>query len=791
MKKLFLLCLIIIGSATCMSAQTKGDDISLDLQNTNLADALARIDSASTKFSVEYYYDELKSMPVNTQFANLTTEQAINRVIGELPVFAYFTLTVVVVESQDHKGASKIDSLMESDIWRTKELQEVVVTNKKQYNDHGSYLTVVPRSQDVKASDRSIVLLSLLRLPGLRVDPALGKIQVDGGSPVLLINGKEQSGVRFSNIDPAKILRIEYSNNPGIRYLDRGATGVINIILREAEDGGAVWMHGESAFTTGFVNGYAGASYHKGRSEFALNYNMSHREYDDDPIELNEQFIAEGNCLLQPKHITRDTKGNTLMGYVQQNISAEYTYQHNDSTMFVASFGTGLNNFHSNETAETLVNSNGIDSKYSNKRHAHANIFQPKLDLYFKHKMKNEQELEFNVVNEWGNNKQNATQTHIFADGTTNAYPVKVQNTGWAISSEAVYSKGFGAHKLRTGIQYQFNHARNDYEEQNVVSRMDKNNAYAFAELQGQLNDKVNYSVGTGMKMFYVKENDANKSYFRNLSMARMGWRINDHWTIVGDLNFVPNLPSLSDLTAVFQRNDDIEAVQGNADLKPSSSLGTHLTARYQSGGPFYANIYLGNEHVFDAVLSATTYDAETGYFVERPENSKYFNGMWQQAEFGVKDLWDHLSISVDVAWKHQESKGDGFHYKRSFVRSDINASYVYKNFITGCGFNITPDWDLCGETYNRSERQQYIFAQYKVKSWTFGVTWHCPFNKKGYEYKAECWSKVHPLTQKNNIGNNGNMIVLGATWNANFGKSFKKSEKTLNNGGYDNGIVR
>jgi len=34
-------------------------------------------------------------------------------------------------------------------------------------------------------------------------------------------------------------------------------------------------------------------------------------------------------------------------------------------------------------------------------------------------------------------------------------------------------------------------------------------------------------------------------------------------------------------------------------------------------------------------------------------------------------------------------------------------------------------------------------------------------------------------------------MIVLGATWKANFGKSFNKSQKTLQNGGYDSGIIR
>jgi len=782
MKSFIAMSLAFLASTTVMSAQT--GDISLSLLETNLADALVRIDSASSDKHIQFIYNELETMPVHTRFANLSTDIAVLQAIGNLPVYVFFTPTNVFVESQEHEGDSKIASLMEG-VNRVEQLSEVTVKSKNLIFDRGSHLTVIPRPQDVKASDRGIILFSLLRLPGLRVDPALGKITVDGGQPVLMINGKERSRERFNNLDPSKILRIEYSNNPGIRYLDRGATGIINVVLKEAEDGGSAYVHAESALTTGFVNAYGNASYHKGKSEFQLEYNLNHRDYDDDPMALSEKFIA-------PQiNIARETQGNTLMSYLNQNLSAEYTYQHNDSTMFVASFGSGLNNFHNRTESDVQIDNNGLSRSYDLYYKRHALQYMPKLDLYFKHKMKYQQQIELNVVNEWASNKMNTLRRQTFSSDDVAEYPVSVKNAGWALSSEAVYSKQIGKHKLRTGVQYQYNYARNEYKEQDFVSRMHKNNTYLFGELQGQLSESVNYSIGTGVKMFYVTENHEDEYYLRNLSMARLGWRINSHWTLIGDVSYVPHLPSLGDLTTVFQRNDDIEASQGNADLKPSSILGTHLTARYQSGKAFYANFYLGNEHTFDAILDATSYDPETGYFVERPENCTYFNGMWQQVELGVKDLWDHLTVSLDVAWKHQESKGEDFHYTRRFVRSDINASYVYKQFVAGCGFNITPDWDLIGETYNRAERQQYIFTQYSLKNWAFNLTWHCPFNKKGYVYKSECWSKVHPLTQRNNIGDNGNMIVLGATWKGNFGKTFNKGQKTLQNGGYDSGIVR
>lgn len=39
--------------------------------------------------------------------------------------------------------------------------------------------------------------------------------------------------------------------------------------------------------------------------------------------------------------------------------------------------------------------------------------------------------------------------------------------------------------------------------------------------------------------------------------------------------------------------------------------------------------------------------------------------------------------------------------------------------------------------------------------------------------------------------GDNGKMVVLGLTWQMDFGRQFRKGEKTLQNGGYDNGMVR
>ncbi len=47
---------------------------------------------------------------------------------------------------------------------------------------------------------------------------------------------------------------------------------------------------------------------------------------------------------------------------------------------------------------------------------------------------------------------------------------------------------------------------------------------------------------------------------------------------------------------------------------------------------------------------------------------------------------------------------------------------------------------------------------------------WHCPFNPKGYRYETEGLSSVHPYRHINRTAKNGNMDVLGLTWQMDFG---------------------
>ena len=664
----------------------------------------------------------------------------------------------------------------------SEQLDEVVVEGSRVTEEAGRFV-VLPDPKEAEVSGRGLTLLDMQQLPGLEVDVALQKITIDGGTPILQINGKEVPLNRFINVRPEQILRIEYSNDPGIRYLDRNVSGVINLVLKESDDGGNVMARVQSAFTTGFVDGYLMAAHHKGKSEFSLQYNLSHRNYKNVPYEMIDSYIAE------ERTVERNMEMNSPFNYITHNITGEYTYQPNDSTMFVATLRDYIDNNHWFGTGTITETENGTTIQMGMNKQSDRKGNSPMLDLFFTHKLRNRQKIELNMVGQYS--QSDYYNNLIYRDSENEwEYPTKVINNGYAVSGEAVYSKQFNRSEARIGLQYQHNFASNDYVIYETQTEMTKDNTYLYCGIGGSISNDVMYSLGTGVKLFTVADGIDTRRYVRNLSTALLFWRISNSWSLTATTYFVPSLPSLSDLSPVLQRVDDVEAIRGNDALKPSNTMNSTLRLQYNNKGWFagMTGSYFRN---FSPTVRVYQYDPELDLFVGTPQNTDYYQRFQLKAEVGVKQLFDRLNITLNGKLKKEEAKGEEFYHDNLNFSSGINAQFVWKQLVVGCNFDFLPDKSLFGEEISIGEMSQSIYAEYNWKSLNASLAWHCPFNKKGFMYQTSNLSAVHPYTHTNWTSDNGNMVVLGLTWKFNYGKAFNKGQKTLWNGGYDDGMVK
>ncbi len=660
-------------------------------------------------------------------------------------------------------------------------LQEVEVTASR-ITESVDRFVVLPKPEEVQAAGRTLVLLDMLGLPGLKVDVALQSITVDGGTAILQINGKEVPITRLANLKAEHIKRVEYSNNPGTRYLDRGASGVINIILKEREDGGSVMAHGNTALTTGFANGYLLGSYHKGKSEFALEYTLGYRNYRHD-ISVDEDTYLD-----PARTVTRRLKEDLPFWYITSELKAEYTYQHDDSTMFVASVSDEFYTKTLHGTGTLTQTDRGVTTEQTTTHDNYQESNMPKFDLFYTHRMPHGRKVELNVV---GTHSGDTWENSLSYLGSDTTYATTVHGHGYALSGEGAYSVPLGSAELRTGLQYQHNFAANNYELYNTTSSMTKDNAYLYAEVSGALGQQVGWSVGTGAKLFNVTDGTDNQLYLRNLSTARLQWRINPQLSLTATASYTPMLPTLGALSPVFQQTDDVEGRQGNPDLKPSEQLRAALMLRYTHPKGFYAMANTGLMHIFHPYCDHYVYDPSRDLFIHTYHNADRWHVPYVYAEVGVRGLWNCLNLSLDGTYYHYVAEGPMFSHTRDNFTASANAQFYWKSLAAGASFTLMPQWTLMYETYNMSEEEQTLYVQYRHKSLTAMLMWLCPFNPKGFRYETVGLSAVHPYRHVSWTVNNGNMVVLGLTWQMDFGRQFSKSEKTLQNGGYDNGMVR
>ena len=504
---------------------------------------------------------------------------------------------------------------------RTSEMLDAVTIAGSRIEETPLHYVVLPDPTVAESSGRGLNFLNMQQLPGLEVNVAKETITIDGGTPIYQINGKEVSYQRFINVSSDKIKRIEYSNNPGVRYMDRGASGVINIVLKEVEDGGSIVANGKTAFTTGFADGYLMGTYNRGKSEIMLQYNISHRNYDDVPYEMTDKYISENRM------VERKQSMNFPFYYTTHNIMADYTYRANDSTFLIVSLRDNIDNNNWTGTGMMIEIDNGIHDTMNMEMKRKRKINMPTLDLYFSRQMKNNQTIELNVVGQYSMSSYDNMLTYK-SDTLIEEYPTYIENHGYSVSGEAMYTKAFDISELHFGIQYQHNFSYNDYVVYDETTSMSKDNIYAYAQYVTMLGEKASLVLGTGAKVFVVNDGLNTLSYVKNLSTLRLNYKINKKMSLSAVASLSPSLPSLSDLSTILQRTDDVQANVGNADLKPYSALSGRLQFNYNAPKIFYATATAGYSHSFNPIVYTYYYNPELNLFVNSPHNSDYYKTM-------------------------------------------------------------------------------------------------------------------------------------------------------------------
>ena len=128
---------------------------------------------------------------------------------------------------------------------------------------------IFPSKDQVRCSMDGLDLTRRMSLPRLWVDPNTKSISMANGNVQLRINGVLASSLEVAALSPEDIKRVEYHDNPGLRY-GEGIDIVLDYITIKRTSGGNLGVDLSHQLNTFWMADYIYGKYNRGRSEFSL-----------------------------------------------------------------------------------------------------------------------------------------------------------------------------------------------------------------------------------------------------------------------------------------------------------------------------------------------------------------------------------------------------------------------------------------------------------------------------------------------------------------------------------------
>lgn len=671
------------------------------------------------------------------------------------------------------KGGSDDVDLGPVFLEKSVELKEVSVTANQVVYTKGRTI-VYPSVSEVKASSTSIELFQKLPLAGLTVNPIHQTLSVDGGSPYILINGRPASMNEVNTLAPKDIEKIEFSRFTPARYADKGGNGFIDITLKKRDDGGNVYAYARSAVNTAFVDGNIRGSYHQGPSQFSLFYNPSWRNYQSVYDSKTESYISPDFRVNLRSH------DRAPFNYLTNQMQLKYDYSPSLNTLFSATFYATPSSNGNRRLAHTADSELG---NYDNIDKSSSKGFSPSLDLFFRRKFNDRNALEAQVVGTISSSDYRHDNTYTYPDGRGEIYSINADSRRRSLISEVSYIHTFSDKtELSAGFQNTVSHSTNTYLDTDYKPVLTENNNYLYASL-GQSIGKFYLSLSSGLKMYWIK-NDLNKRNFvRNLSRAQINWYINQKWRLFGSFVYSPSIPSLSALTDYPQQVSPYLVSNGNPDLKVSETFTYNLGASFNYK-KFNATLITAYVNSNNSVIGDITYLGDR-LFLSQSANARYYRqyaGRLVLQLNGVAGFGANMSLNLN----HYETAGSNWSHNLTSFSADFSL-WWNKGPFTISYWRKIPGKSLYGYVVGKEENGDALQFQYRPdKHWNLGVSWMYMFDKKGTRYPAWSYSPVNPSYRDRYIKDNGNMVVLSATYTADFGSIFRTARRSLNNS--DNG---
>lgn len=638
---------------------------------------------------------------------------------------------------------------------------------------------ILPTQKQKRAATNGINLLQQMPISRISVSPMDKTIKTTLGEDVQLrINGIEATKEEVSAIRPTDVIRVEYLDNPGLRY--GGAAAVLDYIVRKRENGGNIAGDLTNGIThLGYGQYNLSAKYNWKKSAISAVASWQRRDLEW-TRENYEDFIY-------PDYTVHNIELGepTKVKFDYMNFALNYNMTNERSVFNIAL----RNSYDDKPNAVTDRNSTLYqgDKIYSISDKLQQRSYIPSLDIYYQLNLINDQHLYFDIVGTYINSSSNRqfTMIEIGTEGNTPAIISQTEGDKYSIIGEAIYERPLGNGKMTAGIKHTQAYMNNIYDG-NISSKVSMNTAesYLFTEYNQTIN-RFTYMLGIGGMRTRHQQGELSQEKYILRPTITLSYNAPKNFYFRYNAYMSGYSPSLSDLSDVTQEIDIYQVRRGNPYLHSASYISNSLTASWKCK---YVSIELFGRYSYDhkPIMEETLF--ENDHFVRTMANQKGFHRLNIQSTIQMYPWEEYIMIKLNPFFNRYISNGNTYTHTHSNLGFRSSIVGKYKNWIAMAEMN-TSFHDLWAEILSRGEALHSIAIGYNHDKFSIQGMILNPFTKR-YEQSVDNLSALAPNKQLAYSTQLSRIVMLNVSFNLGFGKQYNNSRKRINNSDNESGIL-
>jgi len=695
---------------------------------------------------------------------------------------------------------------------------------------------LLPNKEQRRASHDGMSLLQNLQIPRIVVNPADNTVKTLANQDVQLrINGIEASNSEVMAINPKDVIRIEYHDQPGVRF--NGAAAVINYIVKHRDTGGNLMLNASNGVTMpGWGEYHLSGKVNFGKSSFSLMTHYSPRDIYWTRTNAETYNFSTGT--IENREVGEPTrfKGNPV------NLGLTYNWTNGEKNRVQIALRDNMLFMPHSKTNRDSRLYQATDS-FAIRDHESSKSISPSLDIYYEHNLPDDHHLYFDLVgtyinssndrrfellplgetdslngapenfNFWGEEEArqpHLLQSNLIVDRRLRRTDVtsRVRGNKYSLIGEAIYEKDWENIGLTVGVRHNQQWVENTYlsgiNEQmvndQIVNVLTTAETYAFAEVQQRVK-QFSYAVGIGAMHTYIEQAGQKQSTWIARPQLTLSYDFGKgvFWKYKGYVSGYQ--PSLSAMSDVAQQIDKYQIRQGNPNLKPVMFVANEMQLSWQSKHVnlnLWANYSYDHKPIMDETFELSTLsdnglstlsEAVSPMVVRTYANHRGFHRLQVAPSVQVRLLQNKLIFTVAPFANYYVSLGNSYTHKHfnPGVRASIMGMYKGWQFF---GEVTTRYNNLWGETLEYGEFYHHIGLGYNADKWGFRAMLMNPFSVKGYSIETKDLSALAPSGRVAVMSEYRQVLLLNFHVNLDFGIQHRESGKRINNEDKETGIL-